>query len=59
MSKSLTEIAQDLKASTKKIQLLYAFNGTGKTRLSREFKNLLATDINTEVDGGVFQDSCH
>ena len=51
MSKSLTEIAQDLKASTKQIQLLYAFNGTGKTRLSREFKNLLATDINTEVDG--------
>lgn len=25
-----------------KVQLIYAFNGTGKTRLSREFKNLIA-----------------
>ena len=25
-----------------KVQLIYAFNGTGKTRLSREFKELIA-----------------
>ena len=25
-----------------KVQLIYAFNGTGKTRLSREFKELLS-----------------
>ncbi|EAU6192813.1 anticodon nuclease [Salmonella enterica] len=38
MSKTLTEIAQQLKNANKKVQLIYAFNGTGKTRLSREFK---------------------
>lgn len=42
MSKTLLEIAQQLKDSDKKIQLIYAFNGTGKTRLSRLFKNLVA-----------------
>ena len=48
MGKLLTEIAQDLKASPKKVQLIYAFNGTGKTRLSREFKELLATEIEAQ-----------
>ncbi|MCB8923132.1 MAG: AAA family ATPase [Ardenticatenaceae bacterium] len=42
MSHSLTEIAQQLKDANKKVQLIYAFNGTGKTRLSREFKQLIA-----------------
>lgn len=42
MSKMLTEIAQQLKDTNKKVQLIYAFNGTGKTRLSREVKNLIA-----------------
>lgn len=46
MSKTLTEIAQQLQASTKKVQLIYAFNGTGKTRLSREFKQLVAPKNN-------------
>ncbi len=41
MSKSLTEIAQQLKDANKKVQLIYAFNGTGKTRLSRVFKELI------------------
>jgi hypothetical protein len=41
MSKTLREIAQQLKDSPKKVQLIYAFNGTGKTRLSREFKELI------------------
>lgn len=53
MGKSLSEIAQQLKDSNKKVQLLYAFNGTGKTRLSREFKRLVApkSDIETEDTG--------
>ncbi len=38
MGKNLTGIAQQLKEANKKVQLIYAFNGTGKTRLSREFK---------------------
>lgn len=42
MSQTLTEIAQFLKDANKKVQLIYAFNGTGKTRLSREFKKLIA-----------------
>lgn len=47
MSKTLTEIAQQLKDANKKVQLIYAFNGTGKTRLSRVFKELIAPK-NTE-----------
>lgn len=48
MGKSLTEIAQQLKDG-KKIQLIYAFNGTGKTRLSREFRLMVAPkNIDTE-----------
>lgn len=42
MGQSLTEIAQTLRDSDKKVQLIYAFNGSGKTRLSREFKELIA-----------------
>ena len=42
MGRTLTEIAQTLKYTDKKVQLIYAFNGVGKTRLSREFKELVA-----------------
>ena len=42
MGKTLTEIAQMLKDTDKKVLLIYAFNGVGKTRLSREFKELVA-----------------
>jgi hypothetical protein len=42
MSKTLIEIAEQLRDANKKVQLVYAFNGTGKTRLSREFKQLIA-----------------
>lgn len=42
MSKRLKEIAQQLKGANKKVQLIYAFNGTGKTRLSRAFRQLMA-----------------
>lgn len=42
MSKSIEDIANDLRAADKKVQLIYAFNGTGKTRLSCAFKDLIA-----------------
>ncbi len=42
MGQSLIEIAEILKNTDKKVQLIYAFNGTGKTRLSREFRLLVA-----------------
>lgn len=42
MKQRLKDIAQTLKDANKKVQLIYAFNGTGKTRLSREFKELIA-----------------
>lgn len=42
MGKTLRKIAEELKATDKKVQLIYAFNGTGKTRLSREFKELIS-----------------
>ncbi|MDM7976272.1 MULTISPECIES: anticodon nuclease [Thalassospira] len=64
MSKTLMEIAQQLNApqavkkkkttevevvnQVPKVQLIYAFNGTGKTRLSREFKHLIAPKRNDE-----------
>ena len=48
MGKTLTEIAQILKDTDKKVQLIYAFNGVGKTRLSREFKELVAPKIEGE-----------
>lgn len=43
MGKTLEEIAQELRNSDKKVQLIYAFNGVGKTRLSRTFKELIAS----------------
>lgn len=42
MSKTLKQIAEQLRGSDKKAQLIYAFNGTGKTRLSLAFKELIA-----------------
>lgn len=42
MGQSLNEIAQKLRDTDKKVQLIYAFNGVGKTRLSREFKELIS-----------------
>ena len=46
MAQSLVEIAQTLKGADKKVQLIYAFNGSGKTRLSLEFKELIAPKKN-------------
>ncbi len=48
MSQTLREIAQKLKESNKKAQLIYAFNGSGKTRLSREFKDLIDPKMDEE-----------
>lgn len=48
MGKTLTEIAKQLKDSDKKVQLIYAFNGVGKTRLSRAFKELISPRADTE-----------
>lgn len=64
MSKTLAEIAQQLSAprtvknkkttevelvtQVPKVQLIYAFNGAGKTRLSREFKLLIAPKVDGE-----------
>src|SRR5690554_2599161 len=54
MGQSLTEIAQTLRDAEKKMQLIYAFNGSGKTRLSREFKELIAPkDPDNEDESGV------
>lgn len=50
MAQSLKEIAETLKNSNKKVQLIYAFNGTGKTRLSREFKELIAPKNQNEQE---------
>lgn len=48
MGKTLDEIAKQLRDSGEKIQLIYAFNGIGKTRLSRAFKDLV--DPKSESD---------
>lgn len=56
MGQSLIEIAQTLKDADKKLQLIYAFNGSGKTRLSREFKELIApkeTDAEAQEETGI------
>jgi wobble nucleotide-excising tRNase len=42
MSQTLEQIAQKLKDSPQKVQLIYAFNGVGKTRLSKKFKSLIS-----------------
>lgn len=52
MSQPLEDIAKQLRDADKKVQLIYAFNGTGKTRLSREMKKLIEpkTDEGDEVE---------
>lgn len=48
MTQTLTEIAEQLRGANKKVQLIYAFNGTGKTRLSRAFKELISPKAEDE-----------
>lgn len=52
MGQTLTQIAQQLQAANKKVLLIYAFNGIGKTRLSREFKELVAPKASLAEEGG-------
>ena len=49
---TLNEIASELKSANEKAQLIYAFNGTGKTRLSVEFKNLIEPRADENSDSG-------
>ena len=42
MGQSLTVIAQTLRDADKKVQLIYAFNGSGNTCLFSEYKQLIA-----------------
>lgn len=53
MGHSLREVAQLLIDANKKIQLIYAFNGTGKTRLSREFKDIIAPKISDDDENQI------
>ena len=54
MGQSLIQISETLKNSDKKAQLIYAFNGIGKTRLSREFRLLVAPkDVEDEEETGI------
>ena len=48
MSETLEQIANELKSKNKKVQLIYAFNGTGKTRLSKEFQKLICKKKTTK-----------
>ncbi len=48
MSATLSDIAQQLKDAGKKVQLIYAFNGAGKTRLSRALKELISPKVEGE-----------
>lgn len=51
MSQTLEQIAQKLHGTNKKVQLIYAFNGTGKTRLSRALKELIAPKGEEDEEG--------
>lgn len=59
MGKSLEEIAKDLQDKAeqekkpKRVQLIYAFNGVGKTRLSQAFKNNINSGIDNPDEGKV------
>lgn len=55
MDKKLEEIAKQLKNANKKVQLIYAFNGTGKTRLSVAFKNCVKKETYLEVNGALLE----
>lgn len=51
MSQTLDEIAEQLRDAKRKVQLIYAFNGTGKTRLSRALKDLIAPKTEDSQEG--------
>lgn len=49
-----TKVVEEIKP-VPKVQLIYAFNGTGKTQLSREFKRLIAPKFDNDDDDGADQ----
>ncbi|NKX39824.1 AAA family ATPase [Rhodobacteraceae bacterium R_SAG5] len=51
MGQTLEELAKQLRDANKKVQLIYAFNGTGKTRLSRALKDLIAPKAEDGKEG--------
>jgi len=53
--RSLTGIAHKLKSTDKKVHLIYGFNGMGKTRLSRAFKDLIAPKDNEDNEAETSQ----
>ena len=56
MNKSIEDIVEELKTNNKRVQLIYAFNGTGKTRLSRAFKKSLEGEGGSEEVGEEISD---
>ena len=54
MSKKLEDIARELieKNSNSKVKLIYAFNGSGKTRLSKEFQKLISPKNEEDISLG-------
>ncbi|MCB4929216.1 AAA family ATPase [Streptococcus mutans] len=47
---NLEDVAVELKDAKKNIKLVYAFNGTGKTRLSMLFKGLIQPQVDSEAE---------
>lgn len=47
---TLDDVATLIRDTDKRVQLIYAFNGTGKTQLSRKFKELVAPKGNSAED---------
>ena len=46
---TLEDVAKRIKKDFKKVSLIYAFNATGKTRLSLEFKKLITPETDDEA----------
>lgn len=51
MGQTLSEIAEKLQGANKKVQLIYAFNASGKTRLSRAFRELIDPETEERDNG--------
>ncbi len=52
---TINEIAEQLKASKQAITLIYAFNSTGKTKLSVEYKNITKKKKGRQTYGSLLQ----
>lgn len=53
MGQTLEELAKQLRDADRKVQLIYAFNGTGKTRLSRAMKEVIAPKSEEGEEGAL------